>query len=255
MSGGDVGDAASSSSASFSSGASALLAREGSDTQSTATRKSPTAAEATPTTRTATRTTCGRRESAELERGLERRRCRRCRTRRHLSFIVDPLRVGGGDHLRSRESFSNRRRLECDGAVVGAGVGARLQLPDSTVVASAAQNPACAVVQAVERLSGGCGDLHARRPRSPRPTARDVDAPVVPRRNALLTLPAQRRRRAGPYNATAVFHSTDIGASSTAPLRGGHGKKKRARLSPGRPPSSPGTGIPHARHRRVAPIP
>ena len=45
MSGGDVGDTASSSSASFSSGASALLAREGSDTQSTATRKSPTAAD------------------------------------------------------------------------------------------------------------------------------------------------------------------------------------------------------------------
>ena len=39
MSGGDVGDAASSSSASFSSGASALLAREGSDKQSTATRR------------------------------------------------------------------------------------------------------------------------------------------------------------------------------------------------------------------------
>ena len=54
MSGGDVGDAASSSSASFSSGASALLAREGGDKQpmllpaSAATRKSPTAAEAAP---------------------------------------------------------------------------------------------------------------------------------------------------------------------------------------------------------------
>ena len=35
--------------------------------------------------------------SADLERGLER--LRRCRTRRHLSFVGDPIRVGGGDHL------------------------------------------------------------------------------------------------------------------------------------------------------------
>ncbi len=37
--------------------------------------------------------------SADLERGLERRRARRCRTRRHLSFVGDPIRVGGGDQL------------------------------------------------------------------------------------------------------------------------------------------------------------